>query len=103
MSKRKVVILTIFHFVAVCLLWAGALVVALGFGFEENWGVLEYSATGFIASGLAIMALPTWVIASFGPPDWAYIPLVSLQLVISYLEVKIACKVWSWWQSREKT
>lgn len=103
MSKRKIAILTITHFLLVCLLWLGTLVIVLGFGFEEHWSVLEYVATGFIAVGVIIMALPTWGIVSLGPPDWVCIPLVGLQLIIGYVEVKIACKAWLWWRSREKT
>jgi len=102
-SKRKIVLLTAVHFLVVCLLWASALVVALGFGFEEHWGVVEYMVAGLVAFGIAVMALPTWVIASLGPPDWVYIPLIVLQLIIGYIEVQYAGKLWSWWRLREKT
>ncbi|WP_444923337.1 hypothetical protein ACJJH9_15730 [Microbulbifer sp. DLAB2-AF] len=103
MSRRKIAILTAVHFLVVCLLWTSALVVALGFGFEEQWGAVEYLVTGLVAFGIAVMALPTWVIASLGPPDWVYALLVGLQLITGYFEVKYAVKLWSCWRLREKT
>lgn len=71
-----------------CLLWVSALGVAFGLSFGEHWGVAEYMVTGLVAFGIAVMALPTFVIASLGPPDWLYIPLIGLQLSIGYLEVQ---------------
>jgi hypothetical protein len=102
-SIRKIVLLTAVHFLVVCLLWVSALGVALGFGFEEHWGVVEYMVTGLVAFGIAVMALPTFVIASLGSPDWLYIPLIGLQLTIGYLEVRYAGKLWSWWGLRTQT
>ena len=86
--NTKILIYTIAH-LALAILFVFLALGASGYGFKDNWSILNYIYIYTSIIGAAILTFPLWVLSFLNAPTWLTYLAIPTQIVISYSQVKL--------------
>jgi hypothetical protein len=101
MTFGKIASYTALHFALAVVFWFLAFG-ATGLGFKDDWSVWDYIYTSLSFGGAATLTFPLWLLTLLKLPEWVTYLFIPMQIVISFLQVKLFIYLHQLWRVRNK-